>query len=62
LNIKEHGNDFFLQDVEIKIQDYKKTYKTSPIVIEEQHQKEFFKSLEIAFEYLSYCTNSSDRN
>jgi hypothetical protein len=62
LNIKENGNDFFLQDVEIKIQDYKKTYKTSPIVIEEQHQKEFFNSLEIAFEYLSYCTNSSDRN
>jgi hypothetical protein len=61
-NIKEHGNDFFLQDVEIKIQDYKKTYKISPIVIEEQHQKEFFNSLEIAFEYLSYCTNSSDRN
>jgi hypothetical protein len=62
LNIKEDKNDFFLQDVEIKIQDYKKTYETSPITIEERYQKEFFKSLEIAFEYLGYCTNSSDRN
>jgi hypothetical protein len=62
LNIKECPNDFFLQDVEIKIQDYKKTYETSPITIEERYQKEFFKSLEIAFEYLGYCTNSSDRN
>jgi hypothetical protein len=62
LNIKECPNDFFLQDVEIKIQDYKKTYETLPIKIEEYHQKEFFNSLEIAFEYLGYCTNSSDRN
>jgi hypothetical protein len=62
LNIKEHKNNFFLQDVEIKIQDYKKTYETSPIVIEERHQKEFFDSLEIAFEYFQYCLISLNDN
>lgn len=62
LNIKECQNDFFLQDVEIKIQDYKKTYETLPIIIEERYQKEFLESLKIAFEYLSYCSDSLDRN
>jgi hypothetical protein len=62
LNIKEYKNDFFLQDVEIKIQDYKKTYETSPIMIEERHQKEFFNSLEIAFEYLDYCSIPFNQN
>ena len=62
LNIKECQNDFFLKDVEIKIQDYKKTYETLPIKIEERYQKEFLESLKIAFEYLDYCLISNNKN
>jgi hypothetical protein len=61
-NIKEPKNDFYIQDTEIKIQDYKKSYETSPIKIEECHKKNFFNSLEIAFEYLDYCLISNNKN
>jgi len=62
LNIKESGNDFFTKKIEVKIQDYKKTYETFPIIIQEDNKQAFFDSLKIAFEYLYYCTISSDKN
>ena len=62
LNIKESKNDFYIQDTEIKIQDYKKIYEAPPIKIEERFQKEFFDSLKIAFEYLDYCLISNNKN
>ena len=62
LNIKEGKNDFFLQDIEIKIQDYKKIYANSPIKIEEQHTKIFLESLKIIFEYFQYCLSSNNEN
>lgn len=62
LNIKESKNDFYIQDTEIKIQDYKKIYEAPPIKIEERFQKEFFDSLKIAFEYLDYCLIPFNKN
>ena len=62
LNIKESKNDFYIQDTEIKIQDYKKIYEAPPIKIEERYQKEFFDSLKIAFEYLDYCLIPFNKN
>ena len=62
LNIKESKNDFYIQDTEIKIQDYKKIYQAPPIKIEERFQKEFFDSLKIAFEYLDYCLIPFNKN
>lgn len=56
LNIKESKNNFYSQDVEIKIQDYKKTYESLPIKIEEHFQRAFLDSLNTAFDYLVFCS------
>lgn len=55
LNIIEKSNNFFSQDLKIKIQDYKKIYANSSIKIEKKFKKEFWESLKSSFEYFEYC-------
>ncbi len=62
LNIKESRNNFYFQDVEIKIQDYKKTYESLPIKIEEHFQRAFLDSLSTAFDYLVFCSIPFNNN
>lgn len=62
LSIKESRNNFYSQDIEIKIQDYKKIYESLPIKIEEHFQRALLDSLSIAFDYLVFCSIPFNNN